>query len=244
MYDMLGQEGILNVCAAPNQGISVDEQGDMPTTCTSEYMIAVTNVDVTDVLLGNAGYGIESIDLAAPGHGTLTTATDNAYKQFPGTSAAAPHVTGVIGLMYSTPCAAFLNGIKTNPSGVAEKVRDIIFETAEPNNSLEGLIVTGGRLNAAAAMEATVTEVKILGISPNPPVGETFVYFESKSDTALTQVLVYTVTGALVQEYALSAEEFAQGFVRISTSGFPVGMYLVTIRNRKHKDTVRLFVAR
>lgn len=251
MYDMLGEEGILNVCAAPNQGISVDEQGDMPTTCTSEYMIAVTNVDVTDVLLGNAGYGIESIDLAAPGHGTLTTATDNVYKQFPGTSAAAPHVTGVIGLMYSTPCAAFLNGIKTNPSGIAEKVRDILFETAEPNNSLEGLIVTGGRLNAATAMEATVSEncnaqdssgVKILGISPNPPVSETFVYFESKSDTALTQILVYTVTGALVQEYALSTAEFAQGFVRINTSGFPAGMYMVTIRNRKHKDTVRLFV--
>src|SRR5690606_21919001 len=71
MYDKLGEEGILGICAAPNNPISVDVEGDMPTTCTSPYMIAVTNVGLTDELVGNAGFGAVSIDIGAPGHGTI-----------------------------------------------------------------------------------------------------------------------------------------------------------------------------
>jgi subtilisin family serine protease len=252
MYEKLGEEGILNVCAAPNQGISVDEQGDMPTTCTSGYMIAVTNVDVTDVLVSNAGFGPVSIDLAAPGHGTITTAITNQYREFPGTSASTPHVTGAIALMYSTPCHSFLNSVSTNPSAVARKVRDILFETGVTNNMLEDLTVTGKRLDVRAAMEATLagdceavdsSTVKIVGISPNPPgQGETFVYFESKADTADTFLELFTMSGASINQFLLSDADFSQGFLKINTRSLVAGMYIITIRNKKHKDSARIFV--
>ena len=142
MYDALGSEGILSVCAAPNQPISVDTQGDMPTTCPSPYMIAVTNVDASDQLVETAGFGPVSIDLGAPGHGTVTTATTNQYKMFPGTSSSTPHVTGVIALMYSTPCTEFLFELKSNPSALATQIRDIILNTGKLNNTLSEITVT------------------------------------------------------------------------------------------------------
>lgn len=251
MYDQLGAEGILSVTSAPNVSISVDVEGDMPTTCSSEYMIAVTNVDLTDVIVGNAGFGIQSIDIGAPGHGTITVALNDMYKEFPGTSAAAPHVTGVIALMYSTPCTAFLNGLSTDPAGIARKVRDIIFETGDDNPSLEGLTVLGKRINAAAAMEATMeggcnnpapNRVSITSVSPNPSPGETLIYFSVEGDTSTAYLELYTVTGALLNKFLINGAEYQQGFIRLNTPPLAAGIYLITVRNNKEKDTARIFV--
>ena len=81
MYDKLGDKGILSVAAAPNESISVDVDGDMPTTCSSPYLMAVTNVDITDEIAGNAGYGTESIDIGAPGDRKSTRLNSSHVKR-------------------------------------------------------------------------------------------------------------------------------------------------------------------
>lgn len=256
MYNKLGQEGVLSVCAAPNLAISVDVDGDMPTTCASEYMIGVTNVDLQDQLVGNAGFGEKSIDIGAPGHGTISTAPTNQYLDFPGTSAAAPHVTGAIALIYSTPCSAFLNGIEDNPAGIARKVRDLIFSSGKPNNSLDEITVTGRRLNVAKAMEETLTgncnatgetPFQITRTYPNPLLegDEISVEFELLSDTTNLTITLYTVAGAMVREYAIKNIPISQaglGTVRISTEELAAGIYLLTLRKNKFRETVKLFV--
>ncbi len=255
MYDRMGEEGILSVSAAPNNEVSVDEVGDMPTTCTSPYMIAVTNVDLQDDIVANAGYGPVSIDLGAPGNGTYTTAPTDNYLEFTGTSAAAPHVTGAIALMYSTPCGAFLNNLESDPAGIAAKVRDILFSTATANNSLDGITVTGKRIQMNAAMQETLElncdepesgSLKIVSLYPNPPKQDQHVTvrFEVAGDTSEVFLEIYTVAGAMMAHYDVTAENFADGLgnIDLNTAGLPPAIYLVTIRRGKEKDTVKLFV--
>jgi subtilisin family serine protease len=251
MYDQLGEAGILSTSAAPNKSHNVDAVGDMPTTCSSPFLIAVTNVDLQDVIAFNAGYGPVNIDMGAPGTGTITTGFSNTYKEFTGTSAAAPHVAGTIALMYSTPCEFFLDGIDDDPKEIAEKVRDIIYQTAVPNNSLDEITRTGKRLQTDAAMEATRSNcaptpddnLEILDINPNPAFGDYFeVHFEVIGDTAGAVMEMHLVNGAFLREIDLSGVDFANGTIVVRTDGLPGGIYLVTLRNRDARVTRKVFV--
>jgi subtilisin family serine protease len=251
MYDKLGEEGVLSVCAAPNNNVNVDVEGDMPTTCTSPYMIAVTNVDLTDHLVDNAGFGPVSIDLGAPGNGTVTTGSGNLYKEFPGTSASAPHVAGAIALMYSTSCATFLHDIDADPSATATRIKNIILSSAKPNNSLNEITLTGKRLQADAALKATIAncgeeptgELEIREVSPNPgTLQDTRVYFQVNGDTTSAFFEIYTTSGARVYHRSITSGEFAQGYIELNAGALPAGIYLITLRNNKAKVTRRFFV--
>jgi subtilisin family serine protease len=251
MYDKLGAAGILSVTAAPNNPISVDVDGDMPTTCTSLFMISVTNVDATDVLVSTAGFGNVSIDLGAPGEGTLTVYPNNQYKAFKGTSAAAPHVSGTIALMYSTPCTTFLDNVNSDPDGVALNVKDIILSTATNNNSLQEITVTGKRIQTDAALRQTVAAcgvesnpaVLIKYILPNPVRSDVAkIYFEVRGDTSTAYIDVYTTAGARVKSFPINQEEFQQGYVELDTKPLAAALYFVTIRSKKYKSTNKLFV--
>lgn len=48
VYDSLGAEGILNAASTTNLDLNVDEDGDLPTTCESDYLITVTSMDWFD----------------------------------------------------------------------------------------------------------------------------------------------------------------------------------------------------
>ena len=256
MYDKLGARGILSVVAAPNNGVSVDEVGDMPTTCTSEYMIAVTNVDLSDQLLENAGFGITSVDIGAPGHGTVTVASGMTYKEFPGTSSATPHVTGSVALLYSTSCVSFLDGIDSDPSSVARRVRDVIFSTAKANNSLQGITVTGKRLQTDAALRTatedcnphTETFVEITYINPSLIsllVGPSHIDigFKATGDTTNAFMTLYSVNGGEIAQFSLSQDDFLQKRVRFNISSLPAGAYVVTLWNGKLKSSAKFVVA-
>ncbi len=146
-YDTLGVHGILNAGATINGNQNVDEIGDLPTACGSDFMISVTNLNCTGNKVNGAGFGIETIDLGAPGQGTWTAAEGNTYDGFGGTSGATPHVAGAIALLYSAPCAQLTQLSLEAPAEAALLVRQALFEGVKPNPSLEGITVTGGTLN-------------------------------------------------------------------------------------------------
>ena len=81
-YDALGEEGIISCGATANLNINVDQEGDLPTGCGSEFLISVTNMNRNDEKETNAGYGLQSIDLGAFGSGTWTTNVNNSYSGF------------------------------------------------------------------------------------------------------------------------------------------------------------------
>ncbi len=157
MYDLLGEVGILNAGATTNKGINVDELGDMPTTCPSEYLIAVTNTGKNDALVNFAGYGPINIDLGAPGGTDMESMPvldiNNSYGSFNGTSGATPHVAGTIGLLYSIDCEELKSIVYSNPRRAAELVREAILKGIDPNTSLDGKVKTNGRLNTWGAIQ-------------------------------------------------------------------------------------------
>jgi len=151
-YDTLGHYGILNCGATANQNVDVDVVGDLPTTCPSNFLIAVTNTNHQDQKVSLAGYGAESIDLAAPGAGAFTLALNSTYAPFGGTSSATPHVTGTVGLLYSAPCPALMTLAQSDPAAAALLIREVVLAGVDPVASLAGITVTGGRLNAFNSM--------------------------------------------------------------------------------------------
>ncbi len=146
-YDTLGTHGILNCGATINGNVDVDIEGDLPTACPSDYLIAVTNMNRNDEKVTGAGYGATTIDLGAFGAQTWTTSDNNSYGPFGGTSGATPHVTGTIGLLYSLDCPGFINLAKADPGAAAKLAKQCILEGVDPNPTLDTITVTGGRLN-------------------------------------------------------------------------------------------------
>jgi serine protease len=146
-YDSLGVQGILSCGATANANYNIDEQGDMPTSCPSDYLITVTNMASDDKKVSGAGYGIETIDLGAFGAGTWTTALNNNYSGFGGTSGATPHVSGSVALAYSVSCDILADLAMENPGQSALLIKEFILNGVKPNESLEGKTLTGGKLN-------------------------------------------------------------------------------------------------
>lgn len=152
IYDSLGKEGILNVASTTNQNIDVDVEGDLPTTCPSDYLITTTNITDLNLKKSAAGYGNKSIDLGAYGESTYSTYVNNSYRFFGGTSAAAPQVTGAIGLLYSLPCSALDQLALSFPSAAAKEAKRLLMESVKPNASLKEITVSGGVLNSFDAL--------------------------------------------------------------------------------------------
>lgn len=151
-YDSLGVIGILSMGATANVNTNVDKDGDLPTACNSEYLIAVTNLNKLDTKEIAAGYGAKSIDLGAYGAATYTLSSGNGYRSFGGTSGATPHVTGAVALMYSVQCQALGALIKSSPSKAALYIKDLILSTTKPNVSIETITTTGGKLDLGKAI--------------------------------------------------------------------------------------------
>ncbi len=147
MYDELGSIGILSCASAPNNNVNVDEVGDVPCGCSSDYLITVTNTDHNDLKNPYAGYGQETIDLGAPGTNILSTVGYNQYEISTGTSFSAPHVTGTLALMYATASLDLITDYKNDPSTVALQFKQWLLDSVDPLSTLEGKTVTGGRLN-------------------------------------------------------------------------------------------------
>ena len=157
LYDDLGAAGILSAGATINANVDVDEDGDLPTNCPSDYLIGVTNLNNRNQKVTGAGFGSVSIDLGAFGEDVFTTDNGNAYGYFGGTSAATPMVAGAIALLYAAPCAAFGELLASDPTAAALLVRETLLENTTANESLAGITVTGGRLDIGKAMTALMT---------------------------------------------------------------------------------------
>ena len=159
VYDSLGAHGILNVGATTNREANVDEIGDLPTTCESEYLIAVTGSDRNDDL-GDFGFGPTHVDLAAPGFEIISPTGSNGYNQGTfglgqdGTSFATPLVTGAIGLIYSAPCYNFAARAKTDPAGTALEVRALILDNVKKFEEWADKIASSGRLDVGQSLKA------------------------------------------------------------------------------------------
>lgn len=179
MYDEMGNVGILSCGAGPNMNVNVDEVGDVPSACPGDYLIGITNTTSADEKYGSAGYGINNIDIGAPGTSIYSTTPNNNYSNMTGTSMATPQVSGTIALMYAAMPEEMMEACKNDPANFSLMVKQHLFDGADHLTSLDGLVAEGRRLNAYGAIESmlydsitpTLTgEVNIIG---EPFFGET-----------------------------------------------------------------------
>ena len=155
MYNSLGEAGILSVAATMNINANVDEFGDVPTGCNSDYIISVTNTDRNDTKFVSAAYGQISIDLGAPGTSVCSTRPGNLTScSLTGTSYSAPIVSGAIGMMYSSASNVLQEEYINNPASASVIIKNIILNTVDFVTSLDTITVSGGRLNLFNAVYA------------------------------------------------------------------------------------------
>lgn len=156
MYDKLGQLGILSVCVAPNAYINVDEEGDVPSGCESDFIITETFTDQNDIKDYSSGFGKKSIDLGVPGKDMYTTFPNfnSAYSYFTGNSAAGPLLTGSIAQLYEMPCFNLDSFSLQYPAQTALMVKDAILNNTDRVESLKQYTKTGGRLNVYKAFHS------------------------------------------------------------------------------------------
>ncbi len=146
LYDEMGSLGILSVVAVPNTEVDIDVVGDIPGTCTSDYVITVTNVDEWQTLKFAAS-GTTHVDLAAPGEHIYTTEAGGGYGFASGTSFAAPLVGGGVAFLHSVAPLCFWEFFRDRPDKAALYLKSVILDSVDLVVSLVGETVTGGRFN-------------------------------------------------------------------------------------------------
>lgn len=166
MYDTMGVLGILSAGAGPNANTNIDTQGDIPTTCPSNYMIAVTNTTNTDARNGSCGYGPINMDIGAPGTSIYSTFSGGGYQNQTGTSMATPHVGGAIGLYYSAACLEFIQDYKVNPGLLAQQMKTYLLTGVDSISSMATTTLSRGRLN----IHKGILRVQSYNCSSLPPV--------------------------------------------------------------------------
>lgn len=184
MYDSLGSLGILNVASTANRGWDVDINGDIPTAMTNESIVSVTNTTNTDILNSQAGWGLTSIDLGAPGTSIYSTRQGDTYGYKTGTSMSSPFVTGSIALMYAAADLATLGQYEINPELVASRFKRYLLASVDSLPALEGRTVSGGRLNLLNTLQMVQNPPYITSDPPEI----TLVMEQNSSDTVTLQL--------------------------------------------------------
>lgn len=152
------------VVAAGNDGTDNDTSPHYPSNYDLNNIIAVAATDHNDQMAYFSNFGINSVDLGAPGEGILSALPGNNYDVYSGTSMASPHVAGAAGLLLAQDSTLTNMEVKwrllkgTDPIGLS--------------------VLSEGRLNVynALQLESWVTiDVVPLGRTDIHP-GESFSY--------------------------------------------------------------------
>ena len=179
-----GNQGHLFVAAAGNAGQNNDSINNFPSNfeITSNYngkffdpVIAIASIDGDGSLSSFSNYGMQTVDLGAPGQSIASTLAGTAsfgkygYINANGTSMATPHVTGAL---------ALLSG--EFPEWAPDQLRSELLSATTPTASLDGKTVTGGRLDIGAMFRTNTA-----------PVGDVMI----NGDLAQGSMLIADVSG-------------------------------------------------
>ena len=135
------RRGVVVVASAGNSGKDLGAAAYYPASFDIGNLISVASTDQFDNLAQFTNYGAEQVTIAAPGLDILTTKMGGDYWAVSGSSASAPLVTGIAGLVKSV-----------FPSLSASGTRAAIVEGARRVEALAGKVSAGGVASATGAL--------------------------------------------------------------------------------------------
>ncbi len=239
LYNVLGENGVLNVSAVDNLNSDVEINGDIPTVCTSEFLITVTNTDINNQIDPVAAFGNRSVDLGAPGTSNVTTSPNNSYNAVSGTSVAAPMVAGAIALLYTAPCETVADQSLIDPSGVALNMKSMIFNGAQPSLSLRDITTQGAVLNVFESIQSldrncnneANLDNNVMLIPNYVERGQPVVLnYRSADEGEATMIKIFDSKGAVILERPVGRSFFGSNRISLNTtSELSAGVYFVSL---------------
>lgn len=133
--------GVLFVAAAGNERSNSDHHKYYPADYGLSNIISVTAIDPSTEVLPSSNYGVETVDIAAPGQNILSTLPNSAYGYMTGTSQATAFVTGA---------AVLVMAHHRNFS--AEETKKYVLNTGDSQSSLLAKTRTSRQLNLFKAL--------------------------------------------------------------------------------------------
>ncbi|NND34114.1 MAG: S8 family serine peptidase [Saprospiraceae bacterium] len=228
MYNDLGEVGIISVGSTENDQVNTDVFGDIPSDCSSDYLIIVTNTDRDDAL-AVGGFGKENVDLGAPGEQIKVAGPENTYIEESGTSYSAPHVAGAIGLIYSLEEGTFCDNARLDPTQTILNLKRYILDGVTVVPTLDGRTVSGGRLNLGKTVDMVTSTanstIEPILVFPNP--ARSFFDIEIPQISGVFNLIITDVTGKLIITQTMPA---SNDLVRISTRDWSAGTYFLRIK--------------
>ncbi len=142
------RKNILIVAAAGNNSQNIDmlENFYYPASYRLSNIIVVTGSDIKDKLVPFSNWGRKSVDVTAPGENIYST-IPGSYGYMSGTSQATAFVTGISSLI-----------LNKKPNLKPNEVRDIIIKSVDKVDSLEGKVLSNGRVNVYRALKSLKNE--------------------------------------------------------------------------------------
>lgn len=249
MLEAMGQVGVLTAAGTSNRNVDIDQVGDTPSGCPSDFIISTLNINSSGQKGTTSSFGKTGVDLGTPGDGSYTTKPFNLYGNFGQNSAAAPHLTGAIGLIYAAPCADLAQSALSNPAETALKVKNWILSGVKPNSNLSGITVTGGVLDVAQSFQLAMNscdtntgnpEISLLSdlqLFPNP-VSEILTIRLPKGGALHGRMEVFNDRGQIVRQQDFS------GDTHLDVSGFVPGLYFIRVSEGDNSWTEKVLVLR
>lgn len=154
--------GIIFIAAAGNDSSDNDSVPSYPANYNVANVVSVAAIDHNGNLASFSNYGRTKVHLAAPGVNIVSTVPNNSYSSFSGTSMATPHVSGVAALV-----------LNAEPGLTVAQLKDRLLRTVTPLSTLQGVVSTGGMLNAFNALTNA--------LSPEPPPADPGVNYTKRA---------------------------------------------------------------
>jgi thermitase len=134
------KHNVVVVCSAGNGSKDLALSRYYPASFDLKGMITVAASDNFDQLASWSNWGAGSVTAAAPGTDILTTRMGGGYWNVTGTSAAAPVVSGIAGLLKTV-----------HRSATVQQISKAISDGSRQSSSLAGKVRSGGVVSAAEA---------------------------------------------------------------------------------------------
>lgn len=140
--------GTLVVAAAGNDSwgpfrwFDIDKNLRYPASYDNEHLLVIAASQSSGGLASFSNVGVVNVDVAAPGQDVYSTMPGNRYGSMSGTSMATPTTVGVAAQILSY-----------YPKLSPLELKDVLMKSVTPVSAFAGRMVTGGRVDLAAALK-------------------------------------------------------------------------------------------